>query len=163
MPTLDALWAEHYPSIPPLGYRLREALPERWLRVHDLPDGKRYATDDAEAAEILRRMNAVATSVLGEDAPCWLVVAPCELGVAKLVALVLEETQLRDPELVEPFDVHGPSLGLLRGIIPLAPTRCPAKTGLFAARGRRYDPHKTGGQLCGGCPPVRLSRGHAGR
>jgi hypothetical protein len=71
-----ALWRGWFPDVPPVGHLLRDAYPERWLRVHSLPGSKRYAGTDAEWGELLRRMNAVATDVLGEGAcalvePAW--------------------------------------------------------------------------------------------
>ena len=39
------------------------------MRFHGLPEGKRYAETREEAAEILRRHNAVASALLGEGEP----------------------------------------------------------------------------------------------
>ena len=67
-------WANWYPGTPPLGYRLREAFPERWFRIHSLPESQRYATSEAEYEELLGRHNAVATDLLGSGAPCAVLV-----------------------------------------------------------------------------------------
>ena len=40
-----------------------------------LPDGKRYAANDEERSELLRRHASVSTSVLGEGMPCAVVIA----------------------------------------------------------------------------------------
>jgi hypothetical protein len=44
--------------------------PERWVRFHSLPDAKRYAEDDAERRELLRRQSALGDFALGRDADC---------------------------------------------------------------------------------------------
>ena len=63
----------HYGDCPPLGYCLREAFVERWARFHSLPESKRYAETEEEMAMVLSRANTVASIVLGEDGPCWIV------------------------------------------------------------------------------------------
>jgi hypothetical protein len=63
-----ARWRTWYPGTVPLGYRMREAHPARWLRIHSLPDGKRYTTSDAEEIMLLDRQNRAAEIVLGESA-----------------------------------------------------------------------------------------------
>lgn len=54
------------------------------LRVHSLPEAKRYADTEAEYEEILARHNAAATAVLGEGTQCVLLVGlwpPNDLAV----------------------------------------------------------------------------------
>lgn len=57
-------WTAHYQATAPFGHRLRVAFPERWFRIHSLPDSKRYAESDGERQELLRRQRAVASEVL---------------------------------------------------------------------------------------------------
>ena len=66
-------WTRHFGAMAPLGFRLRTNLPERWTRVHSLPDAKRYAKTAGEHAEVRHRMNAVADAVLGAENACWLI------------------------------------------------------------------------------------------
>ncbi|MDB4915783.1 MAG: hypothetical protein JWM95_3427, partial [Gemmatimonadetes bacterium] len=68
--TVLARWPEWYPDAPPVGFLLREAYPDRWLRIHSLPEAKRYPTSGFDYAELLRRHNSVAADVLGLDTPC---------------------------------------------------------------------------------------------
>ena len=35
-------WAEWFPDAPPVGFLLREAVPDRWLRIHSLTGSRRY-------------------------------------------------------------------------------------------------------------------------
>src|SRR5262245_17461597 len=66
-------WATWFPNAPPIGFLLREAEPDRWLRIHSLPGSRRYAVSGPDHAELLRRHNAVATDLLGAGARCAVV------------------------------------------------------------------------------------------
>jgi len=81
---LAAQWTTAFGPFPPLGYICREHLHDRWLRIHNLPESKRYPDCEAEYAELLRRHNEVATTVLGNGEPCVLFVA--SYGDAPIIA-----------------------------------------------------------------------------
>lgn len=66
-------WRRNYGETPLLGHALRERFPERWLRIHNLPDSKRYAETEDERQEILRRQNHLFNDLVGEGGPCELV------------------------------------------------------------------------------------------
>ena len=68
-----AFWRSHYGDCPPAGFLLHETFPERWVRIHSLPDSKRYADTARETTALLARHNTVATDVLGDGAPCVVV------------------------------------------------------------------------------------------
>ena len=68
-------WPGWYPDVPPIGHLMRERHPESWLRIHSLPDSKRYPDTKDEWAELLVRQNAVATAALGASSSCLLVSA----------------------------------------------------------------------------------------
>jgi hypothetical protein len=68
-----SFWEQSYGGIPPFKWRLKERLPDRWLRIHTLPDSKRYAGTEAEFAEIAERQVTAAEALLDHDAPVWLV------------------------------------------------------------------------------------------
>ena len=53
-----------------MGEFLRVRYAERWLRVHNLPGGKRLATRDSEQQELIHRNNAVASTVLTDGSDC---------------------------------------------------------------------------------------------
>ena len=74
-------WRSHYGDCPPLGFLLRETFPERWFRIHSLPDAKRYAESARELVSLLHRHNTVATDLLGSDAPAMIVAAPSHMPV----------------------------------------------------------------------------------
>lgn len=66
-------WESRYPGTPPVGYVLREKYIDLWLRIHTLPESKRYAANDDQREEILRRHNTVLADMLGERHPFILV------------------------------------------------------------------------------------------
>ncbi|GJF31529.1 hypothetical protein KNE206_42290 [Kitasatospora sp. NE20-6] len=65
---LDGGWNRSWPGCPPEARRLRHRFPEHWIRFRTLPEGKRYATSDAEHAEILRRQHVLLEELLGDAA-----------------------------------------------------------------------------------------------
>lgn len=66
-------WNTLFPETSPAGFLLRQAHQHRWLRIHSLPESKRYANTETEYAELLTRHNAVATHTLGQNSPCYLI------------------------------------------------------------------------------------------
>ena len=68
------LWHSFYEERVPIAYLLREQLPDFWFRIHSLPESKRYAENETETQEVLRRHNTVAGEVLSEQSQCiWFV------------------------------------------------------------------------------------------
>lgn len=59
----------------PAGFLLRQRYSDRWLRIHSLPESKRYPGRPAEYEELLNRHNTVASYVLGEGTQCSLFIA----------------------------------------------------------------------------------------
>lgn len=103
---LTRFWTQHFGAMAPLGFRLRIELPERWTRVHSLPNAKRYADTPAEETEVLARMNAAAGAVLGADAPCWLIAGEWCLepdgSLAELPGVELAHRVIAADEAIEP-------------------------------------------------------------
>ena len=52
----------------PVSYELRSCLHDRWVRFHSLPGSQRYASNDDEYAELLRRHKTVIAELL-QDQP----------------------------------------------------------------------------------------------
>jgi hypothetical protein len=80
-------WSRTVGEVPPLGWLLRDLLHERWLRIHTLPDAKRYAETEPEHDEVLRRQNSVAGEILGNREPCWLVVPTYQAELNQVLRL----------------------------------------------------------------------------
>lgn len=80
-PVYPAWWTARFGETPPLGYRLRVAFADRWLRIHSLPNSKRYPESPDEKDLLLARHDAVARSVLpGSCTLVTAVYAPATVG-----------------------------------------------------------------------------------
>jgi hypothetical protein len=140
-------WNEHFPESAPVGYLLRQIYPERWLRIHSLPESKRYADTAEEYVELLRRHNEVATDVLGAGSQCYLIegfwVESDEGGGGWVLTVEGEELPLR-LEVTETTWDYGRFDALLREVADW--TRANV---VFASResGRIYAPYDGGADL----------------
>jgi hypothetical protein len=67
--TKDTLLIPHY---------FKYAPSDRWLRIHSLPESKRYANSETEWDILLERQNTLATDIFGENTPVWLIVGEYE-------------------------------------------------------------------------------------
>ena len=54
----------------PLSHLMRTAIPHAWLRIHSLPDSKRYASNDLERQVVFERYRRFGSALLGDAAPC---------------------------------------------------------------------------------------------
>jgi hypothetical protein len=52
-------WEKNFPDCPPINHLFKHHLTERWLRIHSLPEAKRYADTPEEWAILLERQNTV--------------------------------------------------------------------------------------------------------
>jgi hypothetical protein len=95
-------WTKAFGKVAPIGHLCRDALPERWLRMHNLPHGKRYPDSPDEYGQLLSRQNTVATTILGASSECLLFFCgfPSESGAAVLDLLAVPSPEcLWLPEL----------------------------------------------------------------
>lgn len=60
-------WNREYPESLPINYELKWIYPDRWFRIHSLPESKRYAESDDEYKIILDRQNQLIDDLLGEE------------------------------------------------------------------------------------------------
>jgi len=58
-------WNKEYPETSPIGYELRHVYQDRWLRIHSLPESKRYAENENEYKIILERQNQLIEDIIG--------------------------------------------------------------------------------------------------
>lgn len=70
--TIAAEWRSNFGHVPPVGYYLRDAFPTRWLRIHSLPESRRYPKSWADWELLKGRHNTMATEVLGNPSACVL-------------------------------------------------------------------------------------------
>jgi hypothetical protein len=66
-------WAENFAEIPPINHLFKEKLTNRWLRIHSLPDEKRYAETEAEWELLKARQNTVFLDLMPEKAEIYLI------------------------------------------------------------------------------------------
>jgi len=60
-------WDLNYPESNLIGHELRSIYPNRWLRIHSLPESKRYAESKDEYQIILNRQNELISELIGEN------------------------------------------------------------------------------------------------
>ncbi len=72
MENIKSWWRSFYGAAMPISHILREEIPDRWMRIHSLPESKRYADTSGEYSLLLSRHNEVATEVLGSQSQCVL-------------------------------------------------------------------------------------------
>ena len=60
-------WDSNYPESNPIGHELKDVYPNRWLRIHSLPESKRYAESEDEYQIILDRQNKLISELIGEN------------------------------------------------------------------------------------------------
>ncbi len=65
-------WASSFGTALPAGFLLRASCPDVWLRIHSLPESKRYPECQTDHQEVLQRYNLAANQVLGEASQCML-------------------------------------------------------------------------------------------
>jgi hypothetical protein len=56
---MQVFWQSHYPLCPPINYLFKIFYNDRWLRVHSLPDSKRYAETEEEWDILLSTQNKI--------------------------------------------------------------------------------------------------------
>lgn len=70
---IQNLWKENFGDCPPVSYLFKSQLKDRWFRIHSLPESKRYAENESETNELLKRQNALLIDVIGNDSDCFLI------------------------------------------------------------------------------------------
>lgn len=112
---IQNLWKQSFDDCPPVSYLFKHRMPDRWFRIHSLPESKRYAENEAEIRELLERQNTLLLDVIGDNSECFLISgnyadAPLKADIKSCPAL--EDFQLQqftriskqdfDPEELEP-------------------------------------------------------------
>lgn len=57
----------------PIAHLMRQAFPEYWLRIHSLPESKRYPEDEAERQIVFERYSRFGSALLGEGSECLII------------------------------------------------------------------------------------------
>jgi hypothetical protein len=69
----QSFWAKNYPDTPPINHLFKHYLKAHWLRIHSLPEAKRYAETAEEWAILLERQNTIFTDLMPKDAKICIV------------------------------------------------------------------------------------------
>jgi hypothetical protein len=67
-------WAENYPESQPINYLLGIHLQDNWLRIHSLPESKRYANTKEEWDILLSRQNTVIDDLIPQGSDIHVVI-----------------------------------------------------------------------------------------
>ena len=79
-------WDKNYPESNPIGHELKNVYPNRWFRIHSLPESKRYAESDDEYQIILNRQNKLISELIGENSEILIVSGQYEMELTKNVS-----------------------------------------------------------------------------
>lgn len=60
-------WNNEYPESFPINHELKLVYPDRWFRIHSLPESKRYAESADEYKIVLDRQNQLISDLIGEE------------------------------------------------------------------------------------------------
>ena len=69
----EKFWNNYFNQTIPLNYLFKEVYHERWLRIHSLPESKRYPDNDLEMNIILQRQNQIISDLYNENEEIYLV------------------------------------------------------------------------------------------
>lgn len=74
-------WKQSFNEILPFCADLKFNYPDRWFRIHSLPDAKRYADTEEEYQIILERQNQLFDTVFGKGTDIMIVFSICTYDV----------------------------------------------------------------------------------
>lgn len=66
----DDLWNKFHPNSIPISHTLKYSEQKNWVRLHTLPQAKRYSETEAEKETICFRQNSIAEFILGGGSKC---------------------------------------------------------------------------------------------
>lgn len=87
----NAFWTTSYPETGLISHQFRHDFPDRWFRIHSLPESQRYAYNEGEWDILLTRQNSLITDLLGNNSNVFLVTGDYSTKEATDAHLTLEE------------------------------------------------------------------------
>ncbi len=63
----NSFWSSTYPDTVLIQHHFRHDYPDRWFRIHSLPESKRYAENESEWDILLDRQNKIISDLLGDN------------------------------------------------------------------------------------------------
>jgi len=69
----EIFWEFNYGDCPMIGYLFRKAFPDKWFRIHSLPESRRFPKNEKHWNILLERQNQIITDILGNNGAVFLV------------------------------------------------------------------------------------------
>ena len=69
----NLLWKQRFGSLLPISHDFKWTHHDRWMRIHSLPDSKRYPDTDSEYQQISSRQNTVFSDLIPFASPYYLI------------------------------------------------------------------------------------------
>jgi hypothetical protein len=93
---IQQLWKWHFPDVALVPHPYRHVYPDRWFRIHSLPDSQRYAETEEEWNILLNRQNEIITDLFGAEASVILINGEYVVGDPDNVELATEFHALKN-------------------------------------------------------------------
>lgn len=85
-PRINSSWDDVFGSAFPSRESCREAFHDCWIRIHSLPDSKRYPDSEEDVSQLLLRHNLAADLTLGKGSECEaFIIGPIDKGSMALI------------------------------------------------------------------------------
>jgi hypothetical protein len=98
---LNTFWQSNFPNCPPINYLFKIFYTDRWLRIHSLPDSKRYAETAEEWQVLLQTQNSILDDVFSNNDKVILFT-----GVYSNTTITFAENNLSDNVALKTFNFY---------------------------------------------------------
>jgi hypothetical protein len=96
---IESYWKLTFTECPPINYLLKVYYTERWLRIHSLPDSKRYAATNAEWEILFHTQNCILEDVFEENETLYLFT-----GIYSNTEITFAENSFSDNQSLKAYD-----------------------------------------------------------
>jgi hypothetical protein len=96
---IQQFWKDNYSLCPPINHLFKVIYNDRWLRIHSLPDSKRYADNEYEWAVLYQTQNNILDDIFIKDDTLYLFVGILSSDTYN----VLEDEEI-EHECLQTFD-----------------------------------------------------------
>jgi hypothetical protein len=90
------LWTLTYPDTVPIPHLFKHDYSDRWCRIHNLPESKRYAENHNEWGILLNRQNEIITDLFGLETPILLIAGEYNWGDQRSIHITNAEEVFKD-------------------------------------------------------------------
>jgi hypothetical protein len=96
---IELYWKHNFKKCPPINYLFKVYYTDRWLRIHSLPDSKRYADTAAEWDVLFGTQNTILEDIFEDDNSVCLFT-----GVYSSAEITFAENNFSNNEFLKAFD-----------------------------------------------------------